>query len=352
MLFDKKWFEENQKILLWFSNTFIGKWTLCINGKRSDVGKKRIVNILPNAITWVDQVDRDKIYCKTEFRTHNKFSKRLFHAFKPLWYLFHFWDTLFANNFQPAWNLGFDTLTVYPDAGDPGTTTVDGKVGRQSVDEVWSTIRTAAGNYGISNLAIDGFVRFQTTATTNQWAELRRAIFLFDTSSLNDVVAIHSGSLSICGTGTKTDALAITPTLALVAATPASNTTLASSDYGQFGTTELATRITYAGFDGTDGVYNPFTLNAAGLAAISKTGVSKFGVRNGQYDLDNSTPTWSSGGSTVFQCYWADQTGTSTDPKLVVVHLLTKKISGVSLASIKKVSGVSIASVKKVAGLN
>lgn len=117
-MFNKSWFLKHQKLLLWFANTFIGRWILCINGNRSSVGKNRILKIEPNAITWKLKETKKRIHLQTEFRTHDKFSKRIKYAFYPLWLIIHTWDTLFANNYQPDWNLGI----VIGDYSTCGTT--------------------------------------------------------------------------------------------------------------------------------------------------------------------------------------------------------------------------------------
>ena len=51
-LFDKQYFEEKQDKLLKFANSKIGRWFFRIHGKRSSVGKRKIIKIEPNAITW------------------------------------------------------------------------------------------------------------------------------------------------------------------------------------------------------------------------------------------------------------------------------------------------------------
>ena len=161
-------------------------------------------------------------------------------------------------------------------------------------------------------------MRIQSSTTSSQWANIRRSIFTFDTSPLTADAVISSGVFSLAGTGVKSDGLSITPNIALVAATPANHNNLVTADYGQLETADLATRITYAGWDETDGNYNDFALNSAGKSNISKIGISKFGVRNGQYDADNSPPSWSSSQASVIQCDFADVAGTATDPKLVI----------------------------------
>ena len=116
LIFSKEWFESNQKLFLKFTNTWIGRKILKIDGNKSEVGKNKVTKIIPNAIFW-----EEGQHNKAEFRTHPKFAKRLFHAFKPVWFLVHLWDTLFANNFRPDLNLGFDIFPdVFSNAGGDG----------------------------------------------------------------------------------------------------------------------------------------------------------------------------------------------------------------------------------------
>src|SRR3990167_1184932 len=268
MVFDQEWFTKYQPILLLFANSIPGRKTLHIDGNKSSLGKKKINKVGSNYIGWRDGKNQ-----VLEFRTHNKYSKRLFYGLYPIWSLIHQWDTRFANNFRPTWNLGFDTLTAYPDAGS-GATTVDGKVERISVDETWSTIRTTTGSNADTTSNPDGFVRIASSTTSNQWANLRRSIFTFDTSAIPDSNTISSATLSFASSGVQSDGLSATPNIAIVAATPASNNDLVIGDYLQLGTTEFATRMAYASWDNADTNYNDFPLNASGLSNISKTGIS------------------------------------------------------------------------------
>ena len=104
---------------------------------------------------------------------------------------------------------------------------------------------------------------------------------------------------------------------AVVSSNPATNTDLVNGDYATFGETRFATDITYANF--SIGAYNTFSLNGDGIAAISKTGISKFGFRS-DYDLDNVVPTPNSAKTNYTTAYTADQIGVTQDPKLVVTY--------------------------------
>src|SRR3990167_4064729 len=108
--FDKKWFARHQRVLLWLLNTFCVRiwflWVMRINGKRSSVGRKKIIKIEPNAITWREGERR----YSSEFRAHDKYSKRLYYAFKPLWWAMHFWDWLVGDRLAMRLSFGFSVL--------------------------------------------------------------------------------------------------------------------------------------------------------------------------------------------------------------------------------------------------
>jgi hypothetical protein len=326
-LFDKIWFQDNQKGLLWLANKPIIKiwfrWILRINKDCSL--KEKIVEIQPNnykidlGLKWTKE-EGIKQYYKADFRTKNKFSNRLFYAFYPVWLAFHTWDMLFANRFAPQLNLGFDTLTVYPDAYAE-TSTTDGWTRRAVSGEAWATIRAGDGTES-SNADTDKhvfFIRMTYLNDPNKYDWLGRSIFLFDTSSLPDTAVISAGVMSLYGTTKKDDGTAISPNVDIYTSNPASNTALVASDHQTIGTTsQTGSPITYANWS-TSG-YNDFTLNATGRGNISKTSITKFGGRNVNYDVDGSTPTWASQSEHYVKCYFADEAGTSTDPKLVVTY--------------------------------
>ncbi len=223
--------------------------------------------------------------------------------------------------------IGLTTSTFYPDP-DVETTTVDGRVERSGVNETWSTIRGGAGNGHTDTATATDACWMYMTSTSNQFGTLERAIYLFDTSAIPDTDTVSSATLSIYGTG-KDDPTGLSPSLNITASNPASNTDLVNSDYQNVSDTTFATAIGYSSYATTG--YNNFTLNASGISAIAKTGVSKFAMRN-VFDISNTSPTWSSNKWWGFSGAYADQTGTSSDPKLVVEH------SGATVTFIPRVS--------------
>ena len=302
-VFSKGWFKKYQKLLLRFANSWLGRKILCIDGKKSSIGKNKIDEIGPNYIRWKNT---------WEFRTHNKFGKRLYYAFKPLWHLAHYWDIAIANNLKPALNLGFDTFTSYPN-DDPELTSVDGWVRRAAAVDTFSNLRAGAGTTSDDNDASFLAVYVDNVnGTDSGWDDLIRSIYLFDTSAIQDGASITAATFSLY-VNSKRDIFA--QDVGLVGSTPASNTALVASDYGQLGTTRYATDLDVGAL--TTSAYNDWTLNATGLAAISVTSTpTKFGVRYSG-DIDNSAPTASTDYAEV-NVNFADTAGTTSDPKLVV----------------------------------
>jgi hypothetical protein len=149
---------------------------------------------------------------------------------------------------------------------------------------------------------------------------LSRIITTFDTSNIG-TGAIITAILSLCGTA-KANIPANAWDINIYSVAPTANNVLAASDYAiaKFGSTAYCdTTIAYAAFNAAG--YNAFAFNAAGLAAINPTGISKFGARNVTYDVGNSAPSASPDGSELIMAS-ADTAGTASDPKLVVNYVV------------------------------
>lgn len=320
--FSKEWFIKHQGKLLFLANIKIGRKILAIDGDKSSVGDHKIVAILPNCIVW----KASETTLQTEFRTHAKFSKRVFHAFYPLWWCFHQWDMFVANIFAPQFNLGFDTLTAFPDA-DPETTTVDGHVRQDgSAGPSWAGMRNGAGN-DHNDAGTTFTVMIQGDSSAHTWDDFRRGVALFDTSSIPDGNNITAAVLSFAAS---TVSNPFTDSMTICSSNPASNNDLVNTDYAnaRFGTTSFGEK-TWATITADSTTYNDITLNASGIANISKTGVSKFGFRS-KAEFGNAEPmSGGAGGVTArVNVIAAETSGTSADPKLVVTHELPPASSG------------------------
>lgn len=318
MLFDQAWFLRHQRALLATLNAPIigGELRAALAIRRHDVGAEwRMVGLLPHAYA----VRRADGSITADFRTHPKYAKRLYHEWLPLWRAMHAWDRFVAEPLIPAFDLGFNSLPFFPDAGF-GNTTVDGGVIRAGVSEAWATIIAGAGTGQLTTGDPESPFAINSAATTNQFSALQRAILTFDSSGLTAAATITAAVLSLFGT-TKSDGLAITPTVDVYTSTPAANNALANADFSQVqGTSQTGSPITFAGWS-TSG-YNDFTFNATGQGNVSKTGISKFGTRNQNYDVAAVAPTWSISAASQINANFADAAGTNNDPKLVVTFTL------------------------------
>lgn len=208
------------------------------------------------------------------------------------------------------------TSTFNPDP-DPEVTSVDGSVTNTGLDgETFSSVRNAATgtNFTDAGTTMDAESNFFTIRTSSFYT-IDRMFVLFDTSSLTSAATISSGTFSIFITGTSNLDNDGTDDVNLITTTPASNTVLANGDYNQVGSTLQASAIDITSI--SISAYLDFPLNGTGLGNISKTGITKFGVREG-HDLDNLPPIDTS----RVTASTAEATGTSQDPKLVVVYTL------------------------------
>lgn len=236
------------------------------------------------------------------------------------------------------------SATYYPDA-HVETATVDGFAGRQSVNDTWPDKISLLGNYSRDDGTFLSIVQIQTNTAQDRWWNNRRAIALFDATGLPANAEIDSAELDFYGRlavdgGHKLDDLGIAPNGNVYASTPASNIDLVNADYQELGSVPFCdTPITYD--DWSEG-YNVFALNAAGLSAISKTLMSKFGAQNANYDVAQVTPAWSATAISRWVAYPAEK-GNGYKPKLVVTYHLVIEGSasgeGVGIASTQGIRG-------------
>lgn len=214
--------------------------------------------------------------------------------------------------------IGNTTSTFFPAAG--AVSPVDGYVRDTTDNQTWAGIIAAAGDVGSVLDVSEQIVKIDSGTNATTWQALSRSIFCFDTSPIA-TDTVDSATLSIRGVS-KLDEQGAAGNINIYTATPATTDNLVAGDYAQTGgasPTAFSTAITHAGWSTTG--YNDFVLNASGLTNISTAGVSKFSTRNANYDVAGSQPvygaannSWRLGGN------YADEVGTTSDPKLVVVH--------------------------------
>ncbi len=223
--------------------------------------------------------------------------------------------------------VGRTTDTYYPNA-DPESTSVDGMI-YQSLNTNWPTIHDAVGSdAAIDNTATTMFGKIEARAAAGgNWNQIARSIHLFDTSALPDTDTITSATASYYGSSKDNNFSSNSFTFNVYSSNPASNTGLVPSDYSKLGGSAYSdTAISYSSW--STAAYNNFSLNATGLAAISKTGVTKLGGREATYDGANVAPTWELGKVAEVLFHTADEAGSTNDPKLVIEHTPTPTASG------------------------
>jgi len=207
------------------------------------------------------------------------------------------------------------SLIFNPDA-DTETTSVDGKVQRSGSASTFSTVRTSAGTLATDDATSAQAPILQSDGSGN-CGRIDRGIVLFDTSTLPaDLVEITSATLELYVSSTTSG---FGGKLALVVTAPASNTALAASDYNiaSWTMTRQATDLTISAL--TTSAYNTLTLNAAGIASIATSGITKFGLVT-DWDADNSDPGMG-GGQKTDAVTWQTAEG-ANKPKLTVTYTL------------------------------
>ena len=272
-----------------------------------------ILDFGPNWFTHSIEKKGDIYQLQTSFRSNEKYSRRLWFAFEPLWWMFHAWDM--ATKPWPVLNLGFDTLpTKY---STPGAT-VSGYAEYTQPGQTFATIRGGAGNAsGYDGGEYNITARVVSGGTSNTFNTFDRGLFLFDCSALGSSVTVSSAVIGLYCDYIGSDLGSFD--MDIVSSSPTSNTVLANGDYTKLGTTPFSSVVDTSL---TTGQYNSFTLNASGLSNISKTGISKFGVTV-NWDTDGSFGgTWGSG--KYSGCYFTDGGAASTtkDPKIDITYNL------------------------------
>ena len=316
-VFSKEWFIKYQRLLLLLANTSYGRDVFCINGNKSSINRKqRIIGIMPNYIVWENE-DKSR---SVEFRTNEKFGLRMSNEYKTIWKMMHWFDMKIANPLKvPELNFGFDTLTVY----SGGATAVDGIVKRDIASELWATIKAGAGTSADDTPGtVNNAFYTDATGTVDQYGQLIRSILTFDTSSLLSTYTINSalfsGRFADESGGGAGNSFANQFSLNVYSSSPNSDTALIASDYGQLGSTEFSVSISRGTILSDGAVRQTFALNSSGEANINKGGISRFGIRESNFDAKTATPVWSNSAEASILMYYSAASGTSDDPYLQI----------------------------------
>jgi hypothetical protein len=225
--------------------------------------------------------------------------------------------------------IGNTTSTFYPDASN-----IDGYVKNDGT--VWSTVQGAASGNEVEDTASTAVTNAKLVGSTYS---IRRGVTLFDTSSLPDTDNITAATYSLYITTTTNvdnDGLDYMSVVGVQAI--ASDTALNTADYDLVGSsidnpTELhATTQRKDVSSISTSAYLDWSLNATGVAYISKTSKTRLGTREGHDMTDSAISAAGEQGNAII---WSSsrESGTSQDPKLVVEHAASNVIQYDNAAS-------------------
>lgn len=301
---NKRYFTDNQEVLLWLANTSAGKHL--IGAKPSD----KIVKLSPNSFHRLEAIEKDKFILTGVFRTYENVAKELL----PILTMSQIaqmpvrdekWVEhaagLSLNNQYPI--IYLDSATLYSGTGD-GWIIYDGT-------SSFSTARNAATGTNMSYTGSTGFRDVAVYVNAGQYT-IGRTFLPVDTSSLTTSATVSDALLKVkvyeFG-GTSLNSV-------VVATTQASTSTLSTADYDAVGSTAFSNTVTLSSTG-----YKTWTLNATGIAALTLDGWTKMGIRNLQYDINNSDPGTAVNNRYV-KFYYANNTGTASDPYYEVTYTL------------------------------
>ena len=327
MALDEEKFERWQQNLLALLNdpklARFARWRMGL-GAHMERGEE-ILSISPHQITVPAPGG-----LRTAFMPQPAMQKGLYRGFRPAFWGMHAYDWLLPDRVSQRWvqslirplrpafeGFGLATLTAYPQTGGGGgNVTCDGYAQYYNASSVtFAALRGEAGT-GSSTIGTDIIALLSSgTANANQFTQLVRGFASFDTSSLTSSATISAATLSLYGEVVGSELG--TTALDIVQSTQAAANTLANSDFSNVGATVFGS-IAYASF--ATGSYNSIGLNPSGMAAISKTGVTKLALLLDWDATGTFGGTWAgASANTRIYSYSADE-GAGYAPKLVVTY--------------------------------
>ena len=217
------------------------------------------------------------------------------------------------------------SATFYPDTDGAG---VDGHVLRNDpACPTWASIKAGAGSDHVDTETDLRCIMFNTYLCAAGWRMYLVAVMVFPTSGLPDDCPILAATLTICGKTPKEDDHSLSPRINAYSTVTASSTALSDSDYENRGSTPYCdTPITYANWKATGFYLNDFAFNAAGLAGISTTDVTKVCFRDVDYDVGTSTPNQAGVDKTTRLYGYASEQGSGYKPKLIVTYAVAPTV--------------------------
>lgn len=210
-----------------------------------------------------------------------------------------------------------ETMTFYPGHGS-GRTSVDGYVRKYKAVTylTWEEVTTGDGEdagYSATSFACE--VR-RTSLHPNKYTNVGRLFYLFDTSALPSNCTIIKADF-IVGAEDKYNN-GFDAAFNIFGSNPLSNTAIVKTDFSRVSSVPFATKIPFA--DIVEHSQNTWHLNSAGLAAINKTGITKFSLREANHDAPNIEPDWAVNKVVWSEFFFVNQVTAAFRPRLVVTY--------------------------------
>ncbi len=194
------------------------------------------------------------------------------------------------------------------------TTSADGNVSKSGT--VYATVQAATT--GDTVAASDTILQTPNYFSTPNYT-VGRIFFYFDTSALGATSTISSATMSVYGHTGQQETNVEFSNLRLYEGTQSDS--LVVADYDNFGAEALSDSFTNWEYPLATNAYSTITLNAAGLALINKTGITKFCGRI----VGDITPAEPTGANQAI--IWSNEKGTGYQPKLVITYLPIYELS-------------------------
>lgn len=311
--FDSRFFEKHQERLLYIANNRYLRWILGINRLSKEIRDSKIDKITPNSIhTLVKRriskkgLIRDKFEGK--FFLNPRFAESLAFCLSPFCYIQEASSSNFSWRFSPAGIIGLTVCALSPKLiggmaffGTTANYNVGTGVGwidnYGGTTTPWADVHAlTAGATGRCKVnSPTEYLQVWTDLTAGGAYYLGRAWAPVDTSGLSNNAVITSASMYFkmqnFGNNGNAGDTAYAYFSLVGPTTQADFTTLVLADFDQCGAVNAPTvysgKIDPTGWSST--VYSAITLNAAGIAGISKTGYTGIGLRTG-WDIEDVAP--------------------------------------------------------------
>lgn len=167
----------------------------------------------------------------------------------------------------------------------------DGYSHRTSINLTWVDVRNGAGT-DFDNTSVMLLTDITADSMSNRFAYLHRSHMIFDTAAIPDSAVITAASVTL----TTMDASVLLGDMGVGLTKFTIDGLISADDYDNCGS---ALETQYRNISTIIGTTNIWSLNAAGLANISKTSTTGYCIRL-EPDINNRT-VWSLGARTYFE---------------------------------------------------